>query len=461
MRSRPNQAWVALDLLRAQRAGAVGLTRRQEARLASLLGHARHRSAFYRERYDGLPGAGVRLQDLPPVTKPELMGRFEDWVTDPAVTLAGVERFLTRPDLVGTPFLGNYLVCSTSGSTGEPGLLVHDRGALDVYGALAARIDAAWLTTPAQWLAMTRHRFRWASVVGTGGHYAGEGWMEFQRRESLWRRHAYRVFSVQQPLSELVAALNRFNPAVLTGYPSMLTILADEQDAGRLRVRPVIVELAGESMGAQARARVSASLGGALHDAYAASEFLVMAADCAHGWLHVNSDWSILEPVEADHSPTTPGRASHGVLLTNLANRVQPLIRYELGDSLLANPEPCPCGSPLPAVRVEGRRDDLLRLRAADLRTVTVAPLAVAAAVERCPGLGRSQILQTGPASLRIRFEPRSGADAGQVWLRLQVELTRFLVDQGLGNVELVRAGEPPQRTGGSGKFRQVVRRWG
>jgi phenylacetate-coenzyme A ligase PaaK-like adenylate-forming protein len=240
--------------------------------------------------------------------------------------------------------VGNYLVCSTSGSTGEPGLRVHDRGALDVYGALAARIDAAWLTTPAQWLAMTRHRFRWASVVGTGGHYAGEGWMEFQRRESLWRRHAYRVFSVQQPLSELVAALNRFNPAVLTGYPSMLTILADEQDAGRLRVRPVIVELAGESMGAQARARVSASLGGALHDAYAASEFLVMAADCAHGWLHVNSDWSILEPVEADHSPTTPGRASHGVLLTNLANRVQPLIRYELGDSLLANPEPCPSG---------------------------------------------------------------------------------------------------------------------
>lgn len=85
-----------------------------------------------------------------------------------------------------------------------------------------------------------------------------------------------------------------------------------------------------------------------------------MAVDCDHGWLHVNSDWVVLEPVDADHAPTPPGIASHTVLLTNLANRVQPLIRCDLGDSVLARPDPCPCGSPFPAIRVQGRRDDVL-----------------------------------------------------------------------------------------------------
>ena len=37
-------------------------------------------------RYRGLPADGVRLRDLPPVTKPQLMDRFADWVADPALS---------------------------------------------------------------------------------------------------------------------------------------------------------------------------------------------------------------------------------------------------------------------------------------------------------------------------------------------------------------------------------------
>jgi len=245
--------------------------------------------------------------------------------------------------------------------------------------------------------------------VGTGGHFAGLGWMEAERRRSRWRWRAYRVFSVQQPLPELAAALDAFDPGILTGYPSALELLADEQAAGRLHLRPVIVELGGESMAPEARARVAAALGGALHDTYGASEFNPLAFDCDHGWLHVNSDWAILEPVDADFRPTPAGRPSHTVLLTNLANRVQPIIRYDLGDSVLAKPDPCPCSSPLPAIRVTGRRDDVLRLVAADGNTVSVLPLAIGSVVDETPGVHRSQLIQTGPASIRLRLELRAG----------------------------------------------------
>jgi len=455
MGRRLRRAAIALDLLRAQREGAAGIERRREARLSALVAHARATSPFYRAKYRGLPER-PSLRELPVVSKPELMARFDDWVTDPQVDRAGVEAFIADPALIGAPYLGRYFVCRTSGTTGHPGLFVHDALACAVYEALSARIDLAWLSGP-QWLQMARRRARWAIVAGTGGHFAGEGWMEFQRRRASWRGRSLRVFSLQRPLPELVAALNAFDPAVLTGYPSALEMLAEERLAGRLEVRPVVVELGGESLDEDARARIATGLGGALHDAYSASECLAMAHDCARGWLHVNSDWVVLEPVDVDGRPTPPGEASHTVLLTNLANRVQPIIRYDLGDTVLARPDRCPCGSPLPAIRVHGRRDDVLRLRAADGATVRVLPLVISSVVDATPGVRRGQLVQTGPRSLLLRLELEPGASTEEVWRQALADLDAFLCTQGLRGVELTRSAEAPARSATSGKFRQVI----
>ena len=284
------EARIVLDLLLAQRQGAAGLARRQEARLASLVAQARAGSPFYRRLYRGQPSDGVVLRDLPPVTKPQLMAAFDDWVTDPAVTREGIEAFVADPSLIGTLYLGRYSVCTSSGTTGRPGLFVHDRGAIAVYRALVMRITFSLLSA-GDILRLVRRGLRWAVVVGTGGHFAATTWLEAERRRSRWRRRAYRVFSVQQPLAELVAALNSFDPSALTAYPSALELLAGEQEAGRLHLRPEFVQLAGESMRPEARAHVAAALDGAVHDVYAASEFTPAAFDCEHGWLHVNSDW--------------------------------------------------------------------------------------------------------------------------------------------------------------------------
>ncbi len=453
---RPGSARVGLDLVRAQRQGAAGLARRQEARFAALLRYARTRSRYYQRLYRGLPADGWFLGDLPPVTKPELMSSFEDWVTSPSVTRTGVEAFIADPARIGALYLGRYFVCTTSGTTGLPGVFLHDPGACAVYQAFTYRVGLAWLSGR-QWLDMARLRDRWAAVVGTGGHFAGEGWMEYQRRRNAWRRHHYRVISVQEPLGEVVAGLNAFDPAVLIGYPSALELLAGEQAAGRLRVRPVLVELGGESAGEDGRARIAAGLGGALHDDYSASECMVMAFDCGQGWLHVNSDWVILEPVDADFRPTPPGEPSHTVLLTNLANRVQPIIRYDLGDAVVARPQPSPSGSPRPAIRVAGRRDDVLRLQATNGRMVSVLPLAIGSVLDQTPGVHRSQLVQTGPASLLLRLDLEPGMRGGQAWDRACSNLAGFLAAQGLAGIEITRAAAGPQTSATSGKFRQVI----
>jgi phenylacetate-CoA ligase len=80
---------------------------------------------------------------------------------------------------------------------------------------------------------------------------------------------------------------------------------------------------------------------------YAASEAMPLALQCRRGQLHLNSDWFVTEPIDAAGQPVPPGSRSDGLLVTNLANYVQPIIRYQLDDSVVVSKQPCECGSPL------------------------------------------------------------------------------------------------------------------
>jgi hypothetical protein len=119
----PTTASVAWDAWCATRGGPSAFASRQRRRLGAMVAHARRRSPFYAELYRGLPGGNPVLERLPAVTKPQLMNRFDDWVTDPAVTRAGVEEFVADLDNIGVDLLGRYVVVTTSGSTGVPTLI--------------------------------------------------------------------------------------------------------------------------------------------------------------------------------------------------------------------------------------------------------------------------------------------------------------------------------------------------
>ncbi|MEW6230838.1 MAG: phenylacetate--CoA ligase family protein [Chloroflexota bacterium] len=446
----------AWDIWRTSHGGQFAVAARQQSRLTDLIEFARRHSPFYRKLYHQLPVDTRDVRRLPPVTKPELMANFDDWVTDPAVTQAGVEAFVADKTLVGRLYLGRYAVWTTSGVTGKPGIFVHDGEALAVYDALVVvRFWLASLTAGRLW-AMLRRGGRVATVVATGGHFTGFATMERARRLYPALFDIIRTFSVLTPLAELVQALNNFQPALLVGYPTAMTLLAQEQAAGRLKINPVLVATAAEWLAPAARRQIEATFNCPVRDTYAASEFMGIAFECGHGWLHVAGDWVILEPVDEAYRPVPPGQASHTTLLTNLANRVQPVLRYDLGDSITMSPEPCPCGSPLPAIRVEGRRDEILYLPAPGGDAIPLLPLALATVVEETPGVGRFQVIQTAPATLSVRLEVIPGTESTQVWETVALRLRDYLSAQGLPSVDVKLAPEPPSRDPASGKFRQV-----
>ncbi|HEX8995678.1 MAG TPA: phenylacetate--CoA ligase family protein [Ktedonobacterales bacterium] len=447
---------VLMSCLWAGRATPSALARYQRKRLAALVAFARSRSAYYRALYAQLPAGASDLRALPVVTKPDLMTHFDEWVTDPAVTRAGVEMFLSEPAPPGTDYLGRYAVWTTSGTTGKPGVFVHDRRAVLVYSTLVWLRTYRWVTPALLWPLLRRGRI--VALVATGGHFAIADWFERKRR-AVGARDRARVISALRPLAEIVRELNDYQPALLTGYPSVIKLLAAEQSAGRLRIAPVYVGTGGESLDVAARTQIEAAFDCIMRDNYGASEFPYAATECGHGYLHINADWLIIEPVDAAYQPVPPGQPSCTALLTNLANRVQPLIRYDLGDSVTMKAEPCPCGRPLPAMRVEGRKGDILRMATPSGRMVALLPLALGTVVEETPGVVRAQIIQTGPSELTLRLEidPRAGAvEPDSVWRHVERRLREYLAAQGLASVTLARGAESPHADPVSGKYREV-----
>jgi phenylacetate-coenzyme A ligase PaaK-like adenylate-forming protein len=279
--------------------------------------------------------------------------------------------------------------------------------------------------------------------------------MKRQILEKPSRARAMRVFPVLDPLPEIVAGLNDFQPAMLNGYASAIALLAQEQEAGRLDIHPVLTMTSSETLAMEDRERISRVFGGKVRDNYGCSEFVATAYGCSEGWLHVHNDWVILEPVDEQLQPVSPGETSRSVLLTNLSNRVQPILRYNLGDRITVRPDACPCGSPFPAIRVEGRTDEILRFRAEDGRLVPVLPLALWSVLKETPGLHRFQVIQTGERQLKIRLEAGEG-ETQVVWRRVQERLSAFLTRQNLPGILLELAAEPPRRDPRSGKYRHV-----
>jgi phenylacetate-CoA ligase len=90
-----NPLSLAFDAWRVTRCGSQLLANRQQNRLSELAMFARTHSRFYTEKYRGLPETITDVRQLPPVTKTELMERFDEVVTDPVVRKANVGAFMT------------------------------------------------------------------------------------------------------------------------------------------------------------------------------------------------------------------------------------------------------------------------------------------------------------------------------------------------------------------------------
>jgi phenylacetate-coenzyme A ligase PaaK-like adenylate-forming protein len=451
-------ASIAVAVAAASHADARTIARLQQERLGALVEAAVHGSRLMREAIGPRDPSRLALHELPVSTKAALMARFDDWVTDPDIRLADLRRFVADPSCIATGYLGRYAVWESSGSTGEPAVFVQDARALAVYDALESLRRPGRLSPALAWQAALRGE-RIAFVGATGGHFASTVSIERLRALNPWLAGAVHGVSFLLPPEALAAQLEAIAPTVLATYPSMAVILSDAQLAGRLNIAPREVWTGGETLGPAARTHVEQAFDAHVVDSYGCSECLALASECAHGRLHANADWAILESVDGQGQPVPAGEPGARTLLTNLANHVQPILRYDLGDEIVFDARRCACGSALPALRVRGRFDESLVLAGrgrggAKARggTVSVSPLAICTVLEDEAGLYRFQVVQAGPSTLDLRTtegEPRADEAASR--------LRAFLAEQGAPGVAVRSRPGAAMARGRSGKIARVV----
>ena len=402
-------------------------------------------SRFYQRFHRGLGGRA--LHELPVLTKNELMASFDELVTDPEVRRVDVERHLA--ELRGNErYLGRYWVSRTAGSTGHPGIFLADRDEWStVIGSYARAQEWAGIEariTRRTRLAVVSSRVPW--------HQSARVAASVDTPFVPVRR-----FDATEPLADIVAGLNDWQPENLIVYASMSRVLAEEQLAGRLRITPKAVMCSSEVLTAESIARVERAWGSRPYNVYAATETAGIASECKQHRLHLFEDLVISEVVDEHDRPVPPGVAGAKLLVTVLFSRTQPLIRYEMSDRVSLATDSCSCSLPFALLSsIEGRAEDILQLPARGGSTISVHPNVFHRVLEPAPVRewqviqepDRIRVLLVGP---RVPLSPADvardieralrGADVDPP--RIDVEIADAITRTALGKAPLVRALRP------------------
>ncbi len=304
----------------------------QEQRFRELVRYAAEHSPFYRERFRGLSLDTAPIEAFPSVTKEELRDRWDEVPTDRTLRHSAVEAFVADDANLGRWFEGRFAVCHTSGSQGQPLIVVQDRACLNViFAMLASRCSVEGPPSLAEAFRRILRPKKVAAISFRRGPYPSGMLLEFMP-EILGRFVEVRRFSSIIP--DLAKRLEEFGPDSITGtrrcWKRCRWAIRHPVCPGCGNSRPrANTSPPGRASGSRRAFRAP------LFDHYGIGECLQLADGCPHcGGLHVNDDWAILESVDEQGRPVPAGTTGAKIFVTNLANRVQPFIRYEVGDKV-------------------------------------------------------------------------------------------------------------------------------
>jgi phenylacetate-CoA ligase len=416
------------------RASDVTREKTRQDRLHSLLRHAYSRSSFYKTRLRGIDLNTCEISQLPTLSKSDMMANLEEIFTVRELRRSDLEHFVSDTANLGVLYKGKYAVCHTSGSQGQPALIVQDADAiLTTFAAQFAR----GLPIRRRFLPHLQRLFRparMAVITQKPGFYASSMFFSFfpQAARPFLKLERLSVFDTPE---KLVERLNAFQPNFITAYTSTLELIAREQEAGNLRFGECLEQLTSisEPLPEDAAQRIEKAFGAHVSNVYSVAECMALTCGCSvsHG-SHLNSELAILEVVDADNRPVPDGASGNKVLLTNLYNFAQPIIRYEIDDIVKFSRESCSCGSLLPLIQsVEGRTQDQLWVKAGSKWHNPY--FLFQAALHHETDLAEHQILHTGVNEFTLRAAPLPGKTISSDDLRRHVDQT--FAAEGLANI--------------------------
>jgi phenylacetate-coenzyme A ligase PaaK-like adenylate-forming protein len=358
------------------------LATHQQDRLRALLRHAVEQSEFHARRLAAVDPDRFEVGDLgalPVMSKSDMMASFDQIVTDHRLNRKLVEDQLQAAHTAPSLLLNEYVCLASGGSSGVRGVFVQTVGAYAEFVASLMRRPVADMIAaggpPPEGLVIA------LVAAGSAVHSTGLGAATSSGPVRLLAAPA------TLPLTVLVERLNALQPPTLMGYPTKLAQLAAEQRAARLRIAPRSVVATSELLTDEDRAAITAAFGVPVTNQFASTEGLVGRSEPGGTVLRFATDMCLVELVDEDNQPVAEPTPSSKVLLTNLHNHTQPLIRYELTDRFI--PHPALADGHTRAM-VDGRADELFHYPGA-----VIHPLVLRTVLVATPTVTEYQIHQT------------------------------------------------------------------
>ncbi len=331
---------------------------------------------------------------------------------------------------------------NTGGSTGEP--MVFYLGSERVSHDVAAK----WRAT--RWWGVDigdPEIVLWGSPVELGAQDRVRA-----LRDRLLRSRLLPAFRMAEADLETYArTIRRLRPRMLFGYPSALHRLAAFAAAREIPLDGAgvrVVFTTGERLYDEQRATIAAVFGAPVANGYGGRDAGFIAHECPAGGMHVSAEDIIVEVVGPDGRTLPAGRPGE-IVVTHLATRAFPFIRYRTGDIGTLDPHPCTCGRGLPLLRdVQGRSTDFV---VAEDGTV-MHGLALIYVIREIRGVRAFKIVQESRSAIEVLIEP--GPDFADGARETIVAGLRKRLGSGV-DVRVRTVREIPAEA--SGKFRYVV----
>ena len=312
---------------------------------------------------------------------PNKVGSLSDLRRLPLLTKADIRKNTENLKAKGHGPLTRY---NTGGSSGEP--LIFYMG----KGRKSHDVAAKWRAT--RW---------WGVDIGDSELVVWGSPMELgaqdrvrRLRDTFLRSRLLPAFEMSpQNLDGFVESIRVMRPAMLFGYPSSLSLIAQHARHKGVTLNNLgikVVFVTSEKLYDEQRTVMSEVFGCPVANGYGARDAGFIAHQCPEGSLHISAEDIIVETVRPDGSPAGEAEAGE-IVVTHMATADFPFVRYRTGDMGVLTDEPCVCGRSLPVLKeVQGRTTDFVVAR----NGTVMHGLALIYTVRDLPGVERFKIEQ-------------------------------------------------------------------
>jgi phenylacetate-CoA ligase len=231
-------------------------------------------------------------------------------------------------------------------------------------------------------------------------------------RDRVLRTRLLSAFEMSpQGLDQMISVIRSARPRMLFGYPSALAHIARHADRIGARLDDLEVEVAfvtSESLYEHQRAQIEHTFACRVANGYGGRDAGFVAHECPAGSLHVTAEDVIVEIISPQGAALPPGERGE-IVVTHLASKDFPFIRYRTGDIGALSDQPCACGRGLPVLgAIEGRATDFVV--AQDGRVVH--GLAMIYVLREITGIAEFRIVQESLQTTVVDVVPCEGFDA-------------------------------------------------